>query len=62
MRVRPVVVCLIGALPALAADLMLPVGGKVSIDLQFSDAVFSNTMSIVAPGGAAIAVNSAGTP
>jgi uncharacterized repeat protein (TIGR01451 family) len=38
-----------------AADLVLPVGGKVSIELVFAEAAFSNTMALVAPPGAGIA-------
>src|SRR5262249_32425865 len=34
---------------AAATNLTLPVGGKVSIELLSSDAVFHNTLSIVAP-------------
>src|SRR5262245_36166058 len=34
---------------ALASDLTLPVGGKVTIEFIFSDASFSNTLSIVSP-------------
>jgi uncharacterized repeat protein (TIGR01451 family) len=54
-------VCLFASVPALAADLVLLTGGKVSIELQYSDAAFSNTMSLVAPASAAIAVTASGT-
>lgn len=35
---------------ASASDLTLPVGGKVSIELLFSDADFHNTLAIASPG------------
>jgi uncharacterized repeat protein (TIGR01451 family) len=38
-----------------ATDMVLPVGGKVSFELVFSDADFSNTMLWLAPPGAGIA-------
>jgi hypothetical protein len=41
---------------ARAADLTLPVGGKVTIEFVFSDASFSNTLSLVTPS-AAIAIS-----
>jgi hypothetical protein len=41
---------------ATAADLTLPVGGKVTIEFVFSDASFSNTLSLVTPA-ATIAVS-----
>ena len=34
---------------AIAADLTLPVAGKVTIEFIFSDASFSNTLSLVTP-------------
>jgi hypothetical protein len=41
---------------ARAADLTLPVGGKVTIEFVFSDASFSNTLSLVTPS-ATIAIS-----
>src|SRR2546425_11125612 len=41
---------------ARAADLTLPVGGKVTIEFVFSNANFSNTLSLVTPS-AVVAVS-----
>ena len=38
-----------------ATDLTLTAGGRVSIELVSSDAAFSNTLSVVSPGGVALA-------
>ncbi len=62
MSKRILFVCLATALPTWGADLTLPVAGKVSIELQYADAAFSNTMSLVLPGGAVIALNALGSP
>ena len=59
---RTLLVCLFASVPALAADLVLLTGGKVSVELQYADATFSNTMSLVAPASAAITVTASGTP
>src|SRR5262245_40796359 len=43
-------------LPLRGGDLTLPIGGRVWIELRFAGADFSNTMSLVGPPGAGIAV------
>ena len=35
--------------PAFAADLVLTTGGRVSVELLYAEAAFSNTMSITSP-------------
>src|SRR6266516_3068811 len=47
----------VAAVPVLAANLTLPTGGRVSIELLTSDATFHNTMSVVSP---AVAIGSTG--
>jgi uncharacterized repeat protein (TIGR01451 family) len=44
--------CGISSSEASASDLNLPVGGKVTIEFIFSDASFSNTLSMVSPAAA----------
>lgn len=62
MRMRRGVLCTLSLLfvgftagHARASDLTLPTGGRVSIELLFSDADFHNTLSIVSPGVAVAA-------
>lgn len=40
---------------AFAADLTLPVAGRVSVEMLSSDAAFHNTISLVSPAGAVVA-------
>lgn len=47
---------MLGCYPAAAVNLVLPTGGKVSVEFIFSDASFSNTLSLVSPSNAAIAI------
>ena len=44
------------AAPVAAADLTIPGGGKISVELISSNAAFRNTLSIVQPSGAVVAV------
>ena len=46
----------LGGATANATDLTLTAGGRVTIELVSSDAAFSNTLSVVTPGGIAISV------
>jgi hypothetical protein len=54
MRSLPVV-CLLAAGCLPAADLLLTVGGKVSIEFKAAGAAFRNSMSLVAPTNAGVA-------
>ncbi len=60
---KRIVVCalIVGAVlfqvsPAVAADLTIPNGGRVTLELIFSEAEFSNTLSVTSPG-ASIAIS-----
>jgi hypothetical protein len=52
-----VVLVLLHATDSTATDLTLPVGGFVSVELVYSEAVFSNTLALVAP---AVAIERSG--
>ena len=62
MTIRTFAAVLLGLLagtyasPAAGADLTIPGGGKISIELIASDAAFRNTLSVVSPAGVAIAI------
>ena len=42
--------------PAAASDVQFPAGGRISVELISSDAAFRNTISVVSPAGAAVAI------